>query len=48
MTPELRNHLAEIGRLGGLSRSERKRKASKKNLRKANKAKFPNSARFRT
>lgn len=44
VTEAYREHMAEIGRSGGQSRSQRKNKASKKNLKKAMAAKFPNSA----
>ena len=47
MTPEYREHMREIGRAGGSSRSQRKKKASKKNLKKALQAKFPKAARYR-
>lgn len=44
ITAEYREHMASIGKEGGQSRSAAKRKASRRNLKKAMAAKFPQSA----
>lgn len=47
MSEEEREHLTRIGKRGGKSKSDKKLRAIKKNLRKAMAKRFPNSPKWR-